>query len=130
MANRSDSTRTDPSSSLRPTRPAGGRVGSSAPTEVSTVRTSRANNPAPQKRATQAITGSSVKASPRSTGAAKPKSATAAVLPDDERRAMVAKAAYFHAERRGFAPGGEVEDWLAAEAEVDALLAHSSSVRQ
>ena len=28
-------------------------------------------------------------------------------------------AAYYRAERRGFAPGHEVEDWLAAEAEID-----------
>ncbi len=33
---------------------------------------------------------------------------------------MIARLAYFRAERRGFAPGGEVQDWLAAEAEVDA----------
>lgn len=30
----------------------------------------------------------------------------------------VARAAYFRAERRGFAPGDELADWLAAEAEV------------
>jgi hypothetical protein len=35
---------------------------------------------------------------------------------------MIAEAAYLRAERRGFASGGEEEDWLAAEAEVDALL--------
>jgi Protein of unknown function (DUF2934) len=35
------------------------------------------------------------------------------------REKKVADAAYFRAERRGFAPGFEVEDWLAAEAEVD-----------
>jgi hypothetical protein len=35
---------------------------------------------------------------------------------------MVARAAYFRAEQRGFAPGEEVADWLAAEAEVDAIL--------
>jgi hypothetical protein len=29
----------------------------------------------------------------------------------------IAVAAYFRAERRGFAPGGELEDWLCAEAE-------------
>ncbi len=40
----------------------------------------------------------------------------------DARRAMVAQSAYLRAERRGFAPGGEEQDWLAAEAEVDALL--------
>jgi hypothetical protein len=41
---------------------------------------------------------------------------------EDARRAMIAQAAYLRAERRGFTPGGEVEDWLAAETEVDALL--------
>ena len=40
----------------------------------------------------------------------------------DARRALVAEAAYLRAERRGFAYGNEVEDWLAAEAEVDKLL--------
>ncbi|HEX4266939.1 MAG TPA: DUF2934 domain-containing protein [Steroidobacteraceae bacterium] len=41
---------------------------------------------------------------------------------EEARRAMVAEAAFLRAERRGFAAGDEVEDWLAAEAEVDALL--------
>jgi len=41
-----------------------------------------------------------------------------------ERRRMIETEAYFRSERRGFAPGHEVEDWLAAEAEVDARLAY------
>jgi hypothetical protein len=41
---------------------------------------------------------------------------------EDARRQLIAEAAYYHAARRGFEPGGEVEDWLAAEAEVDARL--------
>lgn len=41
---------------------------------------------------------------------------------EEARRAMIAQGAYLRAERRGFAPGHEEEDWLAAEAEVDALL--------
>jgi hypothetical protein len=40
----------------------------------------------------------------------------------EERRRMIAEAAYYLAERRGFEPGYEVEDWLAAEAEVDRNL--------
>ncbi len=48
----------------------------------------------------------------------------------DLRRAMIAEAAYFHAERRGFAPGGEVQDWLSAEAEVDALLKAAGGMAQ
>jgi hypothetical protein len=35
--------------------------------------------------------------------------------------AMIAERAYFKAEQRGFAPGYELEDWLAAEREVTAL---------
>ena len=35
---------------------------------------------------------------------------------------MIAEAAYFRAEKRGFAPGAELEDWLAAEAEIAATV--------
>ncbi|MGA2400002.1 MAG: DUF2934 domain-containing protein [Steroidobacteraceae bacterium] len=45
----------------------------------------------------------------------------------EERRRMIAQAAYFRAERRNFAPGRELEDWVAAEAEVDRGLARSDS---
>ena len=38
--------------------------------------------------------------------------------PEAERSGWVAVAAYYHAERRGFAPGYELDDWLAAEAEL------------
>jgi hypothetical protein len=40
----------------------------------------------------------------------------------EDRHASIAKAAYFRSESRGFAPGHEVEDWLAAEEEVDQRL--------
>jgi hypothetical protein len=39
-----------------------------------------------------------------------------------QRAALIARAAYFRAMSRGFAPGYELADWLAAEAEVDAEL--------
>lgn len=38
--------------------------------------------------------------------------------PDDRQR-MIAEAAYFRAERRGFRGNEELDDWLAAEAQVD-----------
>jgi len=38
---------------------------------------------------------------------------------------LIAEAAFFRAEKRGFSPGHEVEDWLAAESEVDAKLLHA-----
>ncbi len=34
----------------------------------------------------------------------------------------IAEAAYFRAERRGFAPGHELEDWLQAEIEIKGRL--------
>ncbi|MEQ1601141.1 MAG: DUF2934 domain-containing protein [Methylophilaceae bacterium] len=37
-------------------------------------------------------------------------------LADENSRQRVAVAAYYKAEARGFAPGYELEDWLAAEA--------------
>jgi hypothetical protein len=41
------------------------------------------------------------------------------VAPDEARRRRIAERAYGRAERRGFAPGRELDDWLAAEAEED-----------
>jgi hypothetical protein len=38
------------------------------------------------------------------------------------RRQLVAAEAYFFAQRRGFAAGNEVEDWVAAEVVVDSRL--------
>jgi hypothetical protein len=35
------------------------------------------------------------------------------------REALIAELAYFRAQGRGFEPGHEVEDWLAAEAEIE-----------
>jgi hypothetical protein len=34
---------------------------------------------------------------------------------------MIAESAYYRAEKRGFASGKELEDWLAAENEINAL---------
>ena len=36
---------------------------------------------------------------------------------DEERLSHIAESAYYKAEARGFSPGYEIEDWLAAEAE-------------
>ena len=40
----------------------------------------------------------------------------------EERHQLIAEAAYFLAERRSFAPGHELEDWLRAEAEIETKL--------
>jgi hypothetical protein len=41
---------------------------------------------------------------------------------DCPREQMIAEAAYFRAEQRGFVPGHEMSDWLQAEADVDSLV--------
>jgi hypothetical protein len=44
---------------------------------------------------------------------------TSADAKPEQRRSRIALIAYLRAERRGFQPGFEVEDWLIAEQEVD-----------
>lgn len=46
----------------------------------------------------------------------------AAVTSPEERRRMVAEAAYYRALQRGFSGGDAIEDWLAAEREIDERL--------
>ncbi len=46
----------------------------------------------------------------------------------DERRAMIAEAAYYRAERRGFEPGYELDDWYGAERDIDRALDASMEV--
>jgi hypothetical protein len=41
---------------------------------------------------------------------------------DEDRWKWIAEHAYFHSERRGFVPGFEVDDWLAAERELEQLI--------
>ncbi len=50
-----------------------------------------------------------------------PQTKAAAVGPE-ERQKLIATVAYLIAERRGFMPGKELDDWLQAEAEVDARM--------
>lgn len=51
-----------------------------------------------------------------------PASAERTRITVSDRRGMIAMAAYYRAEKRRFAPGFEIEDWIAAEREVDELL--------
>jgi hypothetical protein len=41
---------------------------------------------------------------------------------NEERYRLIAEAAYFRSEKRSFAPGYELEDWLAAETELETRL--------
>jgi hypothetical protein len=47
----------------------------------------------------------------------------------ESREARIAEAAYWRAERRGFTAGQELDDWLAAEKEVDGNLATQQTGR-
>jgi len=57
------------------------------------------------------------------TGTPPPVTNTVSHLPSEAdreaHRRRIAEAAYYRAERRGFAPGGEVDDWLEAEREIE-----------
>jgi hypothetical protein len=54
---------------------------------------------------------------------ATPQSAAGMVPIEPQRRhALICTAAYYLAEGRGFCPGGELDDWLAAESEIDRTL--------
>lgn len=67
------------------------------------------------------------KAAPKAatkTTAKKPAKVTAGnKVPQAQRAHYVEVAAFYIAERRGFAPGDPLQDWVAAEAEIDRLLA-------
>jgi len=60
---------------------------------------------------------------------AKPAVPERVIVPQATRYEMIATAAYYLAERRGFAPGGELADWLAAESAVEAQFAAQDTAR-
>lgn len=84
-------------------------------------RTAVAPKPAARKAAATAKTTAATVKTPVRKAAGSRAGSTAAVPVSAERDDRVRMAAYFRAERRGFAPGYEWDDWLAAEAEVNAL---------
>mgnify|MGYP001028563517 FL=1 len=93
-----------------------------APAKTTARKTSK-----PEARATAEVTKDTTATKPRPAPRRKPQSreavpethapASTAVPAGEERYRWIAHAAYLRAERRGFAPGQEVDDWLAAEAE-------------
>lgn len=77
------------------------------------VTTSKAAPKAAPKSATK----------PRAKKAGSPTPGKPSTVPAEQRRHYIEMAAYYIAERRGFAPGNPLEDWVQAEAEIDRLLA-------
>jgi len=76
---------------------------------------------APTRRRSATVVKSAAATKSRSgTRSAPRKSASkhSAALDDQARREMIAIAAYYRAERRGFTPGDPLNDWVEAEAEI------------
>lgn len=108
-------------------------------TTTSSAKTSPARRPAPAKavKAARVKPAAGIKAVPEIKPAPKARAAPKAVaakparsrvgkpagVPLEQRKHYIEMAAYYIAERRGFAPGNLLDDWVQAEAEIDRLLA-------
>jgi Protein of unknown function (DUF2934) len=65
----------------------------------------------------------------RGRNAIKQHSSTQTSMTQEERHERISVAAYRLAEGRHFAPGGELEDWLRAEAEINGVPSASSGAK-
>lgn len=74
-----------------------------------------------KKTAVSAKKTATRKATKKSTSPSKPGTSSIDITPE-ERWKMIAVAAYHKAEKRGFAPGHELQDWAEAEKEIDKLV--------
>jgi len=61
---------------------------------------------------------------PKKSAAKKTSSKSTPQISDNERMRMVSEAAYYMAEHRGFTPGDELSDWLAAEQQINTQVRH------
>lgn len=75
--------------------------------------------PVPAATATTAAVAPAKASKPRSA----PRKKATAEMPADQRRHYIEVAAYYIAERRGFAGGSHLDDWVQAETEVADLIA-------
>jgi hypothetical protein len=84
-------------------------------------RTPKSDSPTTKKRPAPPTAGTSPGGDLEAGATIKDSSLQRREIPSysDSREARIAEAAYWRAERRGFAPGGELEDWLEAEKEID-----------
>jgi hypothetical protein len=74
------------------------------------------------KSASKTESASTARPTPKRAARAKPAEGSGMQVTPEQRYHMIAEAAYFYAERRGFAAGDPGLDWLEAEAEIDRLL--------
>jgi len=91
--------------------------------QQSTV-TSKKSSAKPVVKSKPTDAKSTVKRQPAKSSKDAPTSAGEISVNGEDRHNMIATAAYYRAERRGFNAGCETEDWLEAEAEIDSMLYH------
>lgn len=96
-------------------KPATKKVTAESKVASKTAATAAVKKSAPAKKTTAT-------AAAKPAGAKKSPAKKASTVSPEHRYHMIATAAYFLAERRGFAGGYEMQDWIAAEAEIDAQL--------
>ena len=106
-------------------KPAKTRVKKAANLAVATPAKAQADRPTKSGPAKPAVATRPTKAATEKNPSKRVARAPARRKPEispEQRRRHVELAAYFIAERHGFTPGREEEDWLAAEAEIDRRL--------
>jgi hypothetical protein len=93
--------------------------------KVAKKATASASETTPKKVAKKAVVN--VREAParkikkQSTASSRPGKSSISISPE-ERWKLIAIAAYHRAEKRGFAPGDELQDWIEAEKEIDTLM--------
>ena len=75
-----------------------------------------------KKTAAKKVAKKTAKKTPKKTTKTSGADASLLKISPEERWKMIAVAAYHKAEKRGFAAGGDVQDWDEAEKEVDKLI--------
>jgi hypothetical protein len=117
---------TEPSDKAKASNKAGARKAAAKKPAARKATTKKAAaKPAPARKAAQPKAAlkrtPAKKTSPKK--AQRPAPAFPSRITHEARWHMIAEAAYWRAEKRGFAGGGEVGDWLEAEADIDGQLA-------
>lgn len=102
--------------------------------ELKEIHMATPGTTAKKKPALKVVAGASTKIAGADKAPSAPRRKRSAIIPptpevpDPERRQqMIQVAAYLRAQKRGFQGPGELEDWLQAEREVDAMLLQNSS---
>ncbi len=97
-----------------------GKTGKPAPRKASTAKKAIAAATAAPKPTVRKTQEKKTAAAPAKTTIRK--RVTKVTISDEDRRSMIAEAAYLRAERRNFVGGDPEQDWLEAEADVNASL--------